>query len=343
MIDLRSDTVTKPTPAMKQAMMEAELGDDVLGDDPTVNRLQERFAELVGKEAALFVPSGSMGNEVCIRALTEPGDEIIGEGHSHFYYYEGAAPAALSGCQTRFVEGDRGVFTGDQVVSMLRPPDAHFCPTRLVVVENTHNGGGGKIWPLETVADLADKCHERGIRVHMDGARLMNACVASGHSPADYARHVDSLTMCFSKGLGAPVGSVVAGDRRIVDRAFRFRKMFGGGMRQAGLLAAACLYALDHNVERLAEDHENAKEFSRILSGSPRIGSDPASVETNLIYFDLRDGAPDAETLCRRAEEEGVRMFPVAARSCRAVTHLDVTSDQVRRAAEQIVRMVSED
>lgn len=339
MIDLRSDTVTRPTSGMKRAMIEAELGDDVLGDDPTVLGLQERFADLMGKEAALFVPSGTMGNEVCIRALTEPGDEIIGDELSHFYYYEGAAPAALCGCQTRFVKGERGVFGGEQIVSMLRPADVHFCPTRLVIMENTHNVGGGKVWPVEAVADVAGVCHARDIRVHMDGARLMNACAAAGVQPADYAAHVDTVTVCFSKGLGAPVGSAVAGDREIIARAHRFRKMFGGGMRQAGMLAAACLYALDHHVERLVEDHENARTFAGILSESSRIGIDPKAVETNLVYFDLLEGAPSSDDFCRLAEEQGVRMFPFGPRSCRAVTHLDVSAEQARRAAERVVRL----
>jgi threonine aldolase len=340
MIDLRSDTVTRPTAAMKEAMMAAELGDDVFGDDPTVNALQEKFAALVGKEQALYVPSGTMANEICIRAQTEPGDEIIAEGHSHFYFYEGGGPAALAGCQTRFVEGNRGIFTGRQVVRLLRPSDPHFCPARLVVIENTHNGGGGKVWPVEAVADVASACHERGLRVHLDGARLMNACVAAGVSPADYAACVDTISVCFSKGLGAPIGSIVAGDAETMARAYRFRKMFGGGLRQAGLLAAACIYALDHHVDRLAEDHDKAKTFARVIAESPRIRLDPATVETNMVYFDLADDAPSAERLCERLGERGVLMLPVAQRTCRAVTHLDVSADQVRDAAEMVVASV---
>ena len=320
-------------------MMSAALGDDVLGDDPTVMALQEKFAALVGKEAALFVPSGTMANEVCIRAQTEPGDEIIAEGHSHFYYYEGGAPAALAGCQTRFVEGRRGVFTGRQVVSLLRPIDQHFCPTRLVVIENTHNAGGGKVWPVEAVAEVARACHERGIRVHMDGARLMNACVAAEVKPTDYAVHVDTLSLCFSKGLGAPVGSIVAGRAETMLRAHRFRKMFGGAMRQAGLLAAACIYALDHHVEGLVQDHQNAKMFAGLLARSPKVRVDPETIETNMVYFHLEAGAPSAEQFCALLAERQVLMLADGPRSCRAVTHLDVTTDQVRRAAEIVVEL----
>jgi len=340
MIDLRSDTVTRPTAAMREAMMAAELGDDVFGDDPTVLALQEKFAALTGKETALFVPSGTMANEVCLRAQTEPGDEIIAEGHSHFYYYEGGAPAALAGCQTRFVEGRRGIFTGRQIVALLRPLDQHFCPTRLVVIENTHNAGGGKVWPVEGVAEVARACHQHGIRVHLDGARLMNACVAAGRQPADYASHVDTVSLCFSKGLGAPVGSIVAGDAETMARALRFRKMFGGAMRQVGLLAAACIYALDHHVDRLAEDHRNARLFAELLAGSPRIEVAPESIETNMIYFGLKEGAPSPEQLCARLAEREVLILPHDARSCRAVTHLDVSTEQVRAAGGIVVEVV---
>ena len=341
MIDLRSDTVTRPTPGMKQAMMAAEVGDDVFGDDPTVNALQEKFAALVSKEAALFVPSGTMANELCIRAQTEHGDEIIAEGHSHFYYYEGGAPAALAGCQTRFVEGRRGIFTGSQIVGMLRPSDQHFCPTRLVVIENPHNAGGGKVWSVEQVADVARSCHEHDIRVHLDGARLMNACIAAGVKPTDYTMHMDTVSLCFSKGLGAPIGSAVAGDRATIARAHRFRKIYGGAMRQVGFLAAACIYALDHHVERLAEDHENARLFADILRNCLRLRVDPEVIETNMVYFRVpEDGG--AQRFCDRLTERGVLILADSPSSCRAVTHLDVSTDQVRTAAETIVSLSAE-
>jgi threonine aldolase len=336
-IDLRSDTVTRPTPAMYEAMMRAPLGDDVFGDDPTVIRLQERVAELLGKEAALFVPSGTMGNEVCIRAQTEPGDEIVAESHSHFYYYEGGAPAALSGVQTRFVESERGVFTGAAVQAMLRPRDQHFAPTRLVVIENTHNAGGGKVWPCESIADVARVCREHGLRLHVDGARLMNAAVALGAEPRALVNEADTVSMCFSKGLGAPVGSAVAGSRETIARAHRFRKIFGGAMRQAGILAAACLYALEHHVARLAEDHAHARRFAEIVAGSPVLRINPADIETNLVYFGVDENVVRADELCARVRARGVWILPLGTRSCRAVTHLDVTGEQVERAARMIV------
>ncbi len=336
-IDLRSDTVTRPSPAMYEAMRQAPLGDDVLGDDPTVIRLQERVAELLGKEAALFVPSGTMGNEVCIRAQTEPGDEVIADSHSHFYYYEGGAPAALSGVQTRFVDSDRGVFSGAAVEALLRPPNQHFAPTRLVVIENTHNAGGGKIWPRAAIADVARVCHAHGLRLHIDGARLMNAAVALGVEPRALVAEADTVSMCFSKGLGAPVGSAVAGTRETIARAHRFRKIFGGAMRQAGLLAAACLHGLDHNVARLAEDHAHARRFAEIVAGSPALRVNPSDVETNLVYFGVDESIIRADDLCARVRDRGVWILPLGVRSCRAVTHLDVSADQVERAARIIV------
>ena len=336
-IDMRSDTVTRPSSGMYEAMLQAPLGDDVFGDDPTVNMLQERVADLLGKEAALFVPSGTMANEVCIRAHTEPADELIAEGQSHCYYHEGGAPAALSGVQTRFIEGERGVFTGATLEAMLRPPDQHHCPTRLVVIENTHNGGGGKVWPLETIEDVARVCREHDFRLHMDGARVMNAAVASGLPARRIARSADTVSMCFSKGLGAPVGSAVAGNAEVIARAYRFRKIFGGAMRQAGILAAACLYALDHHVERLAEDHANARRFAEIIAEAPAIRINPADIETNLVYFGVDEAAGTAEALCARLHEQGMWMLPLERQRCRAVTHLDVNTEQVERAAARVV------
>jgi threonine aldolase len=335
-IDMRSDTVTRPTREMYDAMLRAPLGDDVFGDDPTVNLLQERVADLLGKEAALFVPSGTMANEVCIRAHTEPGDELIAEGHSHCYYHEGGAPAALSGVQTRFIESDRGVFTGAALEAMLRPPDQHHSPTRLVVIENTHNGGGGKVWPVEGIEDVARVCRERGFRLHMDGARVLNAAVASGVPARRIARSADTVSTCFSKGLGAPVGSAVAGTADVIARAHRFRKIFGGAMRQAGILAAACLYALDHHVERLAEDHANARRFAEIIAEAPAIHINPTDIETNLIYFAVDEAVGTAEELCARLHERGVWMLPLERQRCRAVTHLDVSAEQVERAARAV-------
>ncbi len=331
-VDLRSDTVTKPTPEMRRAIAEAEVGDDVLGDDPTIIHLQERVAELMGKEAALFVPSGSMANQVAIRALTQPGDEIIAHTESHFYQYEAGASFAISGCSVRFTEGAGGIFDADQVRACTRPADSHFAPSRLVVIENTQNRGGGTIWPVEAIEGIHAVATEHGLSMHLDGARLMNACVATGRAPAEYARYFDSVSMCFSKGLGAPVGSAVAGSANLIGRVHRFRKMFGGGMRQSGILAAAAIYALDHNIERLAVDHANAKRLAEAIAEMPNLDIDPAKVETNIVYFEVPAARGGAKHLCDRLRAEGVWMLPVAEHRVRAVTHLDVSAEGIERA-----------
>ncbi|HZT81959.1 MAG TPA: GntG family PLP-dependent aldolase, partial [Gemmataceae bacterium] len=256
-IDLRSDTVTRPTPGMRAAMAAAEVGDDVFDEDPTVNRLQERVAALLGKEAALFVPSGTMSNQVCVRTHTQPGDELLCDVNCHIYNYEAGGPAVLSGVTCRCVEGDCGILDVSQLDGLVRPDNEHFVRTRLVCLENTHNRGGGKVYPLEKVQAISAWARRAGLATHLDGARLWNAVVATGVPAQEWARHFDSVSVCFSKGLGAPVGSALAGPRDFVAKARRTRKLFGGGMRQAGVLAAAALYALDHHVERLAEDHRN--------------------------------------------------------------------------------------
>jgi len=320
---------------MRRAMAEAEVGDDVFGDDPTVNHLQERVAALLEKEASLYVASGTMGNEVAIRALTEPGDEIILHRDSHVYVYEGGAPALLSGCSFHLLDGARGLFGDADVHAAVRADDEHMPRSRLVVVENTQNRGGGAVWPLAQVAAVARAARAHDLRLHLDGARLMNACVASGHAPAEYARHADTVSICFSKGLGAPIGSAIAGTREVIHRARRARKVFGGGMRQAGIIAAAALYALDHNIERLAEDHANARRLAEGLAATPGITLDPAAVETNIVYFDL-DPAIGAEAFCRALHDAGVWMLSVSATRVRAVTHLDVS----RAGIEQAIAIV---
>jgi len=267
MIDLRSDTVTKPSPAMREAMAQAEVGDDVFGEDPTVNRLQEVAARLLGKEAALFVPSGTMGNQLCVRLHTRPGDEIIVEAGAHVVRYESGAAAGLSGVQTHWLPGTRGILEADQIEAAIRPPDYHNPPTTLICLENTHNRGGGTIYPLETTKAIRKVAEARGIAMHLDGARLFNAVVVTGVPAAEYARHFETVTFCLSKGLGAPVGSLICADRERVVKLRRLRKMFGGGMRQAGILAAAGLYALEHNIARLAEDHAHAKRLAEALAG----------------------------------------------------------------------------
>lgn len=331
-IDLRSDTVTRPSPAMRAAIAAAEVGDDVLGDDPTVNRLQERAAALLGMEAALYVPSGTMANQVAIRCVCEPGDELIIDAATHCYNYESGGPAALSGANVRTINGQQGIFTAEQVAAVVRPNSPHFARSRMVVVENTNNTGGGSIWEISQVASIRRVAEAHGLHLHMDGARLMNACVARGRAPTEYTKHVHSVAMCFSKGLGAPVGSVVAGSAAFIERARRFRKMFGGAMRQAGLLAAAALYALEHNVKRLAEDHANARRLAEGLAALPGVRINAAEVETNIVIFDIVPALCTAAEFVSQLRQRGVWLHAVAPQRVRAVTHLDVSAAQIERA-----------
>ncbi len=331
-VDLRSDTVTKPTAAMRRAMAEAEVGDDVFGDDPTVNRLQEKVAELLGKEAAIYVPSGSMANQTSIRAQTQPGDEIIAHADSHIYHYEAGAPAGLSGCSLRLLQGPRGMFDAAAVRTAMRPTDSHFPQTALIVIENTHNRGGGTCWPLDEIARIRAVADENRVRMHLDGARLMNACVAKGHKPPQYTRYFDTVSICFSKGLGAPVGSAVASTKETIKRVHRFRKMFGGGMRQAGVIAAAALYAIENNIERLAEDHAHAKKLAMGIANMPGVSIDVNAVETNILYFDVHESTGTAKWLCDTLRGKGVWMLPTGPQRIRAVTHLDVSAVDIDRA-----------
>ncbi len=340
-VDLRSDTVTKPSVAMRQAMADAEVGDDVFGDDPTVNRLQDRVAELMGKEAAIFMPSGSMANQTAIRAQTQPGDEIIAHQDSHIYHYEAGAPAALSGCLLRLLPGRGGQYVAADVDEVIRPKNSHFAQSRLVVIENTHNRGGGTCWSLSAIEQIKQVADKHGLSMHLDGARMMNACVGKGYKPADCAKYFDTVSMCFSKGLGAPVGSAVAGSAEMIQRVHRFRKMFGGGMRQAGVIAAAALYALDHNIERLAEDHQNAKRLGEALAATGRVSIDLDMVETNIVYFDIDPGFGTAQQVCDRLHEDGVWMMGVSPQRVRAVTHLDVSSAAIDKAIEVSQRVLS--
>lgn len=331
-IDLRSDTVTRPTPTMRRAIAEAEVGDDVLGDDPTVIRLQQRVAEIMGKEAACFVPSGTMANQASIRAHTEPGDEVIAHEDSHIIHYETGAPAALSGVMIRPLRGPRGIFDVADVEAAVRPRSVHFPNSKLLIVENTHNRGGGAIWPLEQIRRVTARARELGLSLHLDGARIWNACAATGLEPATYAQYFDTVSCCFSKGLGAPVGSAVAGPRDLIARVARFRKMFGGTMRQSGILAAAALHALDHHRQRLAEDHANAKRLARGLAEIPGITLNLDHVETNMVFFDLAPDLGTAADFCQRLRMLGVLMLPIGPRRIRAVCHLDVSVSQIDQA-----------
>jgi len=339
MIDLRSDTVTKPSPGMRQAMAKAEVGDDVFGEDPCVNRLQEMAAQLLGKEAALFVPSGTMANQLCIKVHTQPGDEIIMERTNHPFNSESGGIAALSGVQVNLIDGQRGVITAAQVARAIRRGDGvHNPPTRLVCLENTHNRGGGNVYPLETIREISEVAQQHGLARHLDGARLLNACVASGLPATEFTQYFDSCTLCLSKGLGAPVGSVIAANAEFIRRALRYRKMFGGGMRQAGILAAAGIYALEHNVERLAEDHQHAKLLAERISSARGLRLNPQEVETNILFLQLdpAEARLDAPGLQRAMHEREVLALAVDQYSMRLVTHLDVTRAQVEQAAQVI-------
>lgn len=334
-IDLRSDTVTRPTAAMRRVMAEAEVGDDVLGDDPSVLRLQERIAQLMGKPAAVFVPSGSMANQTAIRAQTEPGDELIAHEDSHIINYETGGPAALSSVMIRTARGPCGLFDADQVESLYRPLSDHFPRTRMLIVENTQNRGGGAIWPLEQIARVSAAAKKLGLRRHLDGARIWNACAATGIAPHIYASHFDTVSCCFSKGLGAPVGSAVCGDVETIARVKRFRKMFGGAMRQAGILAAAALHALEHHRERLVEDHANAKRLEAGLREIPGI-TIPMPVETNMVFIDLEPRLGSAAAMVEKLKARGVWCLATGPQRIRLVCHLDVPGDMIPRAIEAI-------
>jgi threonine aldolase len=335
-IDLRSDTVTMPSRAMRNAMVDAKVGDDVFGEDPTVNALQEQVADLLGKEAALFVPSGTMGNQICIKVHTKPGDEVIVERDSHVYNYETGAIAFLSSVQAHPVTGVRGVFSVQDVRKAIRPNIYSMSKTSLVVVENTHNRAGGTIFPLPEIRQMADTVRREGIGFHLDGARLWNAVVASGESPAAIAAPFDSVSVCFSKGLGAPVGSAVVGTRSFVDEARRYRKIFGGGMRQAGILAAAARYALEHNISRLAEDHEKAKVLATMLADVRGFSIDDETVQTNILIINVEGTGRSPEQILSHLRTRGVLLTPGNYMGIRAVTHLDVSMDEVRRAGSII-------
>ncbi|MGQ9504103.1 MAG: low-specificity L-threonine aldolase [Thermogutta sp.] len=342
LLDFRSDTVTKPTPGMRAAMAAAEVGDDVLGDDPTMHKLEARVAELLGKEAAVFVPSGTMSNLIAVRVHCRPGDEMICEADAHIYNYEQGGYAQICGVAVRPVQGDWGIMQLEQVQGLIRPDNAHFVRTRLLTLENTHNRGGGRVQPYSLVQALTSWARSAGLRIHLDGARLWNAYVATGIAPSQWAQHFDTVNVCFSKGLGAPVGSALAGPRDLIAEARRHRKVLGGGMRQAGILAAAALYALDHHIERLAEDHANAKRLAMGLAEIPYIALMPIPVETNIILFDIAPEWGTAGAFSAALKEHGVLINATAPQRLRAVTHLDVTADDVKKALRAINHVATE-
>jgi threonine aldolase len=337
-VNLFSDTQTRPTPAMRQAMASAEVGDEQRFDDPTVSALQDRVAELLGKEAALFLPSGTMCNAIGFRLHLRPGgDEVILERNSHPVRYEAGGPAALTGAQIYPVDGEGGMFTAEQLRMALRPAGDRYAPrSRLVSIEQTTNIGGGRVWPLAQLDAVLEVGAGAGLRAHLDGARLMNAVVASGVSAADYARRFDTAWIDFTKGLGAPLGAALAASRDLIDEAWRYKQMLGGAMRQAGIVAAGALYALDHHVERLAEDHENARLLAEGLAEVRGVSIDPAAVETNIVIFEIKD----AVATCAALWDEGVQLAPLDARRIRAVTHLDVDRSGIERALEVMRRVL---
>jgi threonine aldolase len=339
-IDLRSDTVTRPSAAMRRAMAEARVGDDQYGEDPSVNRLQERIAELLGKEAALFVPSGTMANQIGLKVLTRPGDEIVLGEEAHIVWHESGAGAANSGVQFAAV-GRGGLFTADDLRAAYKPA-GHivFPPTTLVAVENTHNRGGGVIFPQEDAVAVCGAARALGMASYLDGARLFNAAPATGRTLGELAEPFDLVSVALSKGLGCPVGSVLAGSRTAIARAHRARRMFGGAMRQAGILAAAGLWALDHNLDRLAEDHANARLLAERLAGLRGVEIDLATVQSNIVIFRMAERAADAAAIVARTREEGVLVSAFAARTVRAVTHLDVSREACLRAADLLARVI---
>jgi len=331
-VDLRSDTLTLPTPEMRRAMAEAEVGDDVFGEDPTVRRLEAMAAERLGKEAGLFVASGTMGNQVCLLAHTQRGDEILLDEECHIVNYEVGAAAVLSGVQARMLRGERGILDPDDLRRAIRPPNIHHPQDRLICLESTHNRGGGSIYPLETLRAIRSLALERGLAVHLDGARLFNACVGSGDDVREVAAQADSVTFCLSKGLAAPVGSVVVGTAAFIERARRARKMLGGGMRQAGILAAAGIVALETMVERLREDHANAQRLAAGLAALPGLRIDPAQVQTNILIFEVARPDLDAPGLVTKLHARGVKCLATGPDRIRMVTHKDVSRAGIERA-----------
>lgn len=328
-IDLRSDTVTKPSIEMRKAMFEAEVGDDVYKEDPTVNELQEYMADLLGKESALFVPSGVMGNQICLRVHSVPGDEVICDKDAHIIHYESGSLAALSGLQINPVEGKNGIMTAGQIEEAIRE-NAYYMPqTKIVEIENTHNRAGGTIYTIENIKSIYEVVKKHKLIFHMDGARLWHAHVATGVSMKEYSSLFDSVSVCLSKGLGAPVGSVIAGTNEFIAKAFRIRKSWGGGMRQTGIIAAAGLYAVKNNVKRLKEDHEKANLFAKSISSIESIIINPDSVQTNIVIFDVKIPASDFVAEC---EAKGLKLSSFGPNRIRVVTHLDVTFEDIEKA-----------
>ena len=340
MIDIRSDTVTQPTEGMRKAMLEADVGDDVLGDDPTVIKLQNKAAELLGKESALYVPSGTMSNIVATRTHTSPGDEIVTEAHSHIYRYEGGAFAALSGCSVALVDGKNGLMTSEQVSSSIRKAEgslSHYPNGSLVCVENTAQGGGGSVYSQEAIDDICKVAKEKDCKLHMDGARLFNASVASNTDPARMVRDFDSISICLSKGLGAPIGSVLVGSKEDLAQAHRWRKMFGGGMRQAGMMAAAGIYALENNIDRLREDHRRTRKFAEALVEMPNFSVNLDTVQSNIVYIGVGKGR--SKQMIEKLAKQDIDILDTDDSTIRAVFHLHIGDEDLEKIIEVFAQL----
>lgn len=340
-VDLRSDTVTKPSPEMRRAMAEAEVGDDVFGDDPTVKRLESMVADLLGKGAAMYVPSGTMSNQVALYTATERGDEVLCESGCHIYNYEVAAPAVISGLLLRPIDGQKGILSASQIEKHIRPAGMHLPRTRMIALENTHNRAGGTIYPLETIAEIERLGRAHELWMHLDGARLWNAHVASGVPPKKYASYFDSVSVCLSKGLGAPIGSVLTGTRDYIEKARRTRKMFGGGMRQVGILAAAGIYALEHNINRLADDHKNARCLAERLAILPGLTIDLETVQTNIVLVDIDPGVMTVDRFIASLGDLGVLCVAFGPSRVRFTTHLDVSGDDCDQAISAVKKIMA--
>lgn len=341
-VDLRSDTVTQPSVEMRSAIASAEVGDDVIGTDPTVDKLQKLTADILGKEDALYMPSGSMTNQIAVRLHCKPGDEFICEAGCHIYNYEQGAFAQLSGVVARTVDSEGGVLQLSQLLGLVRPENEHLVRTRMVCLENTHNRAAGKVQPYDTVAEICAWARENGLRTHMDGARLFNAVAASGISAADWSQHFDTVSVCFSKGLGAPVGSALAGSREAIAEARRHRKLFGGGMRQVGIIAAGALYALENNLERLSDDHANAQTLADAVRGAEGLCLAPTEVDTNIVFCRVDPELGSAADFVAALAAENVLALATGPALMRMVTHLDVDSSGATRAAEVIPQIASQ-
>jgi threonine aldolase len=342
MIDLRSDTATRPTEGMRQAMAHAEVGDEQRREDPTVNALEERAAELLGQEAALFLPTATMANQIALKLLSQPGDEVLAEAAAHVLRFESGGPAFHSGLIVKRIPGRRGLFGPEDVgAAVTLPTMPHLAPSRVLCVENTSNSGGGTVWPLELVREVCEEARRFGLHLHLDGSRLLNAAVASGTPAAEYGRQFDTVTLCLSKGLGCPLGALLAGSEELMTGGRRFKHLFGGAMRQAGVVAAAGLYALDHHVERLAEDHANARRLAEGLAAAG-LPVEPSEVETNFVLLDASALGLTPEECAQRLAAEGVLLSPAARPGClRAVTHLDVSAQDIERAVEGAARALA--